>query len=218
MAYPKSTIVVARQMRMNGANYDEILTTLKVKSKGTLSKWLGDIPLPAHEDYKRRKADALREYNQTRKAQNQIDQARRIEEGAKEILPLDKVTRFHLFLGLYWGEGYKRDTGVFEFTNSDPRAIRACIDFLKAANVSLQKCQLRLKIHRTTDRGAAISYWTNLTGISRVHVYEVKERPPVPGRTVRILPHGTVAVLLHDAAWARRFHGWLLGVMRQYPE
>lgn len=96
------------------------------------------------------------------------------ELAAEKIGVLDNRAYFFLLLGLYWGEGTKKDFGLI---NSDPCLIQTFLIGLQELGISSERVQISLRVHSDISVEEAKNYWANITGISqdRIGAVEVIE-------------------------------------------
>lgn len=83
-----------------------------------------------------------------------------------------------LLIGLYWGEGTKRD---FSIINSDPSLIQAFILCLRSLGISSGRLSLSLRVHSDINIQQAKIFWSSITGlpqerIGRIEVIEGKKK------------------------------------------
>jgi hypothetical protein len=114
----------------------EIASKLEV-STSTVSRWCSGIKLSPNQrallESKRRQAglQALAPYIE-RNRKNKIDDIQsQIVNGKDDVGEISARDLYMLGLGLYWGEGYKRGSQEWGFTNSDPLLIRAVIKWMQ---------------------------------------------------------------------------------------
>jgi len=104
---------------------------------------------------------------------------------------LGKIShRDYLFLliGLYWGEGTKKD---FTVINSDPFLIQTFIHCLKTLNIPNDRLSISLRVHAEISVPKAKEFWSRTTGlpkelIERVEVIEGKKKGKLPHGMCRI--------------------------------
>lgn len=101
---------------------------------------------------------------------------------------LSKRDYFLLLIGLYWGEGTKRD---FSVINSDPFLIQTLIYCLKRVGISENRFSLSLRLHTEISVPEAKKYWARTTGlpnhrIERVEVIEGKKKGKLPYGMCRV--------------------------------
>lgn len=93
---------------------------------------------------------------------------------ARDILssPLSKEERLCLLLGLYWGEGNKKELNLI---NSDPALIKVFIACLRDIGIRKSQIKIGLRLHDDIDRKAAVRFWSNFLSIeeSRISGIEV---------------------------------------------
>lgn len=164
-----------RALRKQGESIGEISRILRA-NKSTVSYWCRDISLSRSQLQKiaerQRAGGAL---GRLRAAEmKRAERLRAIESearrGAKDVGTIGKRDIFMLGLALYWGEGYKSANDECGLTNSDPRIIRAYIEWLQQIyGEDLSNLILRVSIngdhkHRV-DR--VEQYWSKVTRIPR---------------------------------------------------
>lgn len=88
----------------------------------------------------------------------------------------DEYALFGLGLGLYWGEGSKVNKSSVSLCNSDPRLLKAFMNFMQTFfNVTLSKARLHIHIFQDIETEEALSFWSDQLGISRENI----QRPTV---------------------------------------
>ncbi len=160
-------------LRQQGYSLNEIATKLKI-SKSTASLWLRSVPLDKNAKSRlqqRTKVNSLAgllSYSQ-RLRDSKNEQIKSDESSGKSLL--GKVSDRDIFcigLGLYWGEGYKRGSQEFGFTNSDPIMIQFYILWLdKVFAVKKKDLILRISINNShqSRKSEVERYWVRTTGI-----------------------------------------------------
>jgi hypothetical protein len=72
----------------------------------------------------------------------------------------DDIFLLGLGLGLYWGEGTKRNTSSVRLGNSDPGLVRAFLIFLKRIyKIDEKRLRFGLQIFNDMDADAALLFW-----------------------------------------------------------
>lgn len=208
----------ARNLRKKGLSLKEIQRRLKV-SRSSVSLWVRGIKLTEKQLkklYLNKTRGALK--GSIIAARNKIKKReeltrRLIKEGMKEIGSLSKHDRFIAGIAMYYGEGSKTD-GEVSFTNSDPRAIKFMVDWLrKFCKVSERRLRGNLYIHDNLDRMKAERYWSKITKIPLkqfTKTYLVKNNPNRL-RKVRHI-YGVFRVRVSDANLHRKIMGWIKGI------
>ena len=82
-----------------------------------------------------------------------------VEEAIKQWPKIKKDPRLMGFLGLYWGEGGKRN-GVIQVVNNDPGIIKFCFNFIKE-NVD-NKIEVVIRCYPEQDETEIQEYWSRL--------------------------------------------------------
>ncbi len=78
----------------------------------------------------------------------------------KEIRTLADAKLFGLGLGLYWGEGNKKNKSAVRLGNTDPQPIKKFIEFLtKICNVQPAKMRFGLQIFGDMVSKTALRFW-----------------------------------------------------------
>lgn len=151
--------VRARELRALAWTYDEIAAELGV-SKGSVSLWVRDVEFVARP----RRTARKRGPNKLERAK--LEEIARLKaEGVERIGRLSE--REHLVAGtaLYAGEGTKVGSMV-NFANSDPRMILFFLTWLRTFfDLDESRLRFRMYLHEGLDLGAAVEFWSELTGI-----------------------------------------------------
>lgn len=101
-----------------------------------------------------------------------------LEEASEFLGALSKRDYLILLVGLYWGEGTKRD---FSIINSDPKLLQVFMLCLRAANIGLERITLSLRLHSDISIKESKRFWSNTLGvpierIGRIEVIEGKKK------------------------------------------
>lgn len=163
----------AQLERQKGVSISDIAAQLKV-SKSTVSTWCKDIALTTEaiemivRTSKSKSTTALLNYTESLRAKRQENILLANNIGKQKIGQLSKRDIYCVGLGLYWGEGYKRGSQEFGFTNSDANMIKFYLVWLKTvfkispvdliARVSINE----LHIYRAEE---VEKYWSRITKI-----------------------------------------------------
>ncbi len=163
----------AQLLRKKGVSINDIADQLMV-SKSTVSHWCKDIVLSQRaiqsiiNKSKKKCTAGIMKYTeglrQRRIKQTKVDE----ETGSNMIKSLSKRERFCVGIGLYWGEGYKRGSQEFGFTNSDPAMIQFYLRWL-ADNFGVDKSDLILRVsinqfHQKRSEEVT-KHWAELIGV-----------------------------------------------------
>lgn len=163
----------AESLRHQGMSIKEIAQKVGV-SQSTASRWCADIALSSSQrealDEKRREAGAkaLAPWIRRNKELKQSDIKIQSQLGRQDIGRMTKRDSLMLGLGLYWGEGYKRGSQEWGFTNSDSKIIRAALAWLRECyDIPTKRIIARLTINERyknqTER--LTKMWARETGI-----------------------------------------------------
>jgi transcriptional regulator with XRE-family HTH domain len=161
-------------LRQQGYSLNEIAKKLLI-SKSTASLWLRNITLDKNaklrlgQRTKAKSLNGLMSYSKKLR-DNKIKQIKHDEgEGKKLLGKLSKRDIFCIGIGLYWGEGYKRGSQEFGFTNSDPVMVKFYIMWLNVVfGVNKKDLILRISINVSHQKRIAEveRFWTHTTGMS----------------------------------------------------
>jgi transposase len=152
----------ARALRAEGFTLAEIATRLGV-SKGSVSHWVRDVPLPAGSRRPRRTGARRREPNalQRRKAA-EIEECQR--DGRATVDTLSDREFLMAGIALYAGEGGKTERNGVRFTNSDPRQIAFFCRWLRYFfDIDERRLRVVLYLHDGLDLRAATAHWSAVT-------------------------------------------------------
>ncbi len=122
-------------LRAEGKSIKHIARMLSV-STGSVSQWCKDVLLTddqrAHLVQRQRiaAARALAPWIAKNQALKRDDMAFQRKLGIGDVGTLSRRDLLFFGLGLYWGEGYKRGSQEWGFTNSDPAIIRVILRWL----------------------------------------------------------------------------------------
>lgn len=83
-----------------------------------------------------------------------------------------------LLIGLYWGEGTKKD---FSVINSDPMLIQAFIRCLRVLGIEKDRLSISLRVHKEVSISHAKAFWESVTGldsqlIKRIEIIDGKKK------------------------------------------
>lgn len=160
-------------MRRQGKSVKDIARELNV-SPSTASRWCADVPLTTEQirglEAKRRiaGAKALAPWIRKNRESKLFDIATQESKGREDLGHMTHRDLFMLGLGLYWGEGYKRGSQEWGFTNSDPQIIQSILMWLKEYyDIPLVRIIARLTINKRYESQAEHlkSLWSHETGI-----------------------------------------------------
>jgi len=85
----------------------------------------------------------------------------------KPIRSIEDAWLQGLGIGLYWGEGNKKNKNSVRLGNTDPALINAFMDFLiKLYGVKREDFRFGLQIFTDIDTAEALEYWTKCLGVN----------------------------------------------------
>ncbi|MDB5245228.1 MAG: hypothetical protein JWN90_333 [Parcubacteria group bacterium] len=76
-----------------------------------------------------------------------------------------------LLVGIYWGEGTKRDFGII---NSDPYLIQTFIVCLSHFSIQKNRLSISLRVHSDIDVSQAKKFWSRTTGLSLESITQIE--------------------------------------------
>lgn len=108
---------------------------------------------------------------------------------------------FGLGIGLYWGEGNKKNKTTVRLGNTDPFLIRSFITFLiKIYEVKREKFRFGLQIFNDMDPEEVLSFWVKELGFPRSHFGKVIVTPARAAGTYREkTKHGVLTVYVSNS-------------------
>lgn len=212
----------AIQLRIKGKTYREILSTIPNLSKSTLSGWLKNLKLTKEEE-KKLQNNIEKITNNARIKSAYTKKEQRVEKinnifklAANEYRQLSKNKLFLLGLTLYWAEGNKK-TQQFQFTNSDPHAIKAMMLWLtKIHKIPKEKIKIRLYTHKLYANENCEEFWSQTTSIPitqfqktiyKKTIHKIKKNPNYKGCI-------QLRILKSEFYW--KTMGWLEAMVKDY--
>lgn len=164
LKYSKKIIQEIIKLRKAGRSIPEIETITKVP-RATVWRYTKDLNLNknALKRIKKRKG---------RSKEKSLERRLLSKKAAKNLLKesLSKKERFILLLGLYWGEGTKRE---LSFINSDPKMLKSFIVLLRDMGITSDRIVLTIRLHEGVDKKEAVNFWLSTLGFSKKHLQSV---------------------------------------------
>lgn len=159
--------------RQKGVSISDIAASLQV-SKSTVSTWCKDVALSPEaietiaRTSKSKSTKSLLRYTESLRAKRQKNIIQSYKVGKNKIGQLSERDIYCIGLGLYWGEGYKRGSQEFGFTNSDPNMIRFYLVWLQTVfGIRVPELIARVSINAShAPRTPEVEkYWSRITSI-----------------------------------------------------
>jgi len=185
----------AIELRKAGWSYNMIVDEIGV-SKSSLSLWLREIPYKPNKAVEKRVNDSLLAFVMSRHEVKMNSFKRAQNDARQQLGTLSKRDLLMLGLGLYIGEGAKRDELV-HIMNSDPDVMRLTLEWIrKILEVPNKHLQLVLHIYPDNSELEAKKYWSGITGIpfSQYGKTQIDRRINKSVAKRRKLPYGTAHV------------------------
>lgn len=159
----EKAIALRKEKQMS---YSQLKRILKV-SKGTLSLWLRNYPLPEERIRGLQKNEAVIERIRNTKRLKREKRLKETYESQKTaILPLNKRELLLVGLFLYWGEGTKSRRDALNISNSDPAVIKFFIYWAtKILSVPRNKIKIQLHLYNDMEINKETEYWSNILAI-----------------------------------------------------
>ncbi len=110
----------------------------------------------------------------------------------RKIKSLDDARLYGLGVGLYWGEGTKRDKNSVRLGNSDPQLIKKFLEFLrKIYAIDEKKLRFGLQIFSDMNKKEALTFWTKSLGVSEKQFFP----------TIIVTPHRGIGNYRHKTKY-----------------
>lgn len=218
----------AFRLRLQGKSYGEILKTLDLRSKGTLSIWFKDLKLsPEAKKLLRKKMLVARErnlfaFNKKRTESIIAENETILSQAQKEISHISDYDLKLIGAMLYWGEGtihhgrYRYPN--LSFTNSNHQIIKVYLLFLKRIlKIGDSQISAGIYIHPNIEEKKARKFWSEIVGLpeSRFFIVEQISAASKFKRDKKFLPYGTLHIKVSPGR--QRFYqvqGYINGVVR----
>jgi transcriptional regulator with XRE-family HTH domain len=164
----------AISLRLSGLSISDIANKLSV-SKSTVSLWCRDIALSESAVLQIAKTSnskstvALLRYTESLRLKRQQSTKDDFLVGSNKLGSLSERDIYCIGLGLYWGEGYKKGSQEFGFTNSDPCMINFYMEWLRVTfGVFPDNLILRVSINdsHAARLNKVVAFWVGVTGVS----------------------------------------------------
>lgn len=169
----------AVSLRSDGKSIKEISKELKI-STSTVSLWCRNVRLTQGQINKLEKnardpyyGKRLKHIEKLKREKDQREKYCKFE-GQKLVGKLSRRERLLVGVGLYWGEGFKKDK-MMGFSNTDPKMIKFIIFWLQD-NMGVNKDRLKVRVVINESHRYRIDevqkYWSDITGIPEDSFYK----------------------------------------------
>lgn len=217
---------LAIKFRRKGLSYNEILEKVPV-AKSSLSLWLQSVGLSKKQKQRltnKKIASALR--GAISRKNQRLNIVKMISGAAKD--EIGKINKRELWLigtTLYWAEGSKQKehnvSQVVKFSNSDPRAIRFFLKWLKViCKISRKDIHFRIALHENSaNKLTEVKiYWGKVTGFPLDCFSKVdwkKNKINTKRRNVGNKYFGLLNVYVSKSTnFNRKIDGWIEGICK----
>lgn len=192
------------RLRLVGKSIPEIVSLTGV-AKTTVQRYVLDVEVP--EQYRK----ALKEKQGGAKDRAAALRENTLSLAGSQLKNLSQRDYLLLLIGIYWGEGTKRDFGII---NSDPKMIQAFILCLRHIGIDKRRLSLSLRVHSDISVNEAKKFWAKITGIpvnetTRVEIIEGKKKGKLPygmcrvrvlsGISERLLVQSMISIIGNEA-------------------
>lgn len=157
-------------------------------SKGTLSRWLKDLPLSPERVLELRRegwnrGEAKREvFRQTMRMKRNERENKLYLNIKKKFEKIHPQTLFVAGLMLYLAEGDKKDNYHIGLANTDPETIKFFIWWLeKFLHIPKSKMRILLHLYEDMSLSEERKFWIKQTGLPQKQFYKEQVRPIRPG-------------------------------------
>lgn len=219
----------AIKLRLQGKSYGEILKTLGISSKGTLSFWFKDLKLSLKAKRRLRKniliarERGLFAFNKRRTKQINDENNQILSQSIKIIKPISDYELLLIGSMLYWGEGTihhgRYRYPYLSFSNSNPEIIQVYMLFLrKILKAKNERIKGGIQIHPNIKEKTAREFWSKITGLSESKFYITKQISRLSNfkRHKKFLPYGTIQIKISpERQLFYQVKGFINGIVKQ---
>jgi hypothetical protein len=193
---------LGRDLRTLGLSYGEIMDLIPVK-KSTLATWCQDVRLtPEQIEGIKGRTDSKKGIprDTQRKRREEVERIRARARSEVPWLALD--ANWVAGAVLYWAEGAKSRNDL-SMANTDPRALRLFISWIRAYVKPDAEFRLALHLHEGNDDDASQDHWRGELILPDVRFHKTFIKPRGTGHRKNTHIHGvcTVRVLECSDAW-----------------
>lgn len=214
-------------LRLQGKSYGEIIKILNIPSKGTLSYWFKNFPLPPAAQKKLKKNIELAQkrglfrFNQERTKAIERENKEAVLDAEKEIGTLTERELLLVGASLYWGEGTKsarngNNKGI-SIANSDPLLIALFMRFVREIlYIPEDRIRAGIQVHDNIDVEEARCFWSEVTRLPIERFYIIKQISSAGKRKrpTNSLPHGTAIIKVNKRVLFYKISGYIEGLTK----
>lgn len=200
----------AIELRKKGWTYSQIKHKLNV-SRGTLSRWLGNIMISKLElenltnNIRKRRLIAAEKTKITKRKQKKKHLEKIYSQESQRLLPLSKREKYIAGLFLYWGEG-KKGSGTISLGNTDVGTLKFFEDWLTSClNILPKDIRVALHLYSDMDVNKEFVYWNKKLSFPREQFY----KPYIKKNQKKFINHngyghGTCYLIVNDIEVKRK--------------
>ena len=190
---------LGRDLRRLGLSYGEIMDLIPVK-KSTLATWCRDVELTEEQVKAIKERRAPQPGFRRRTNRSRLEEISELRAIARDVAgDLISDPAWVAGIVLYWAEGAK-SRGHVSMANTDPRALRLFIRWIRKYVNPTARFSLHLHLHEGNDEAAARRYWRYETGLVDANFHKTFIKPKGTGHRKNHLEHGICTVKLRRAA------------------
>lgn len=161
-----SEIIISKiiELRSKGNSISEI-SVCTGKSRSVVSKYIQGVGvLPQYKEILKRKQGG----SKIRSEDSWLKSKENAKKIIKELRLRDKI---FLLIGIYWGEGTKRELNII---NSDPILLLAFLDTIKEIGVTKNRIRASVRLYDNINQCKAISYWSNILKLKKSQFFKIE--------------------------------------------
>lgn len=126
---------------------------------------------------------------------------------------------FNLGIGLFLGEGTKKQRHSVRFANSDSKIIVLFLKFLRnICNINPKKIRAWVNIFDDNSYNASLIFWMNQTGIPRDNFYSPVIRTRKEGSYKNRSKYGTITIVVSNTKLLKQIKQWCEDYLNKYAE
>lgn len=154
-----------KSLRKTGHSIHEIARIVRC-SKSSVQRYVAGVSVEKRYTAVLLQKQRVSTHRSVQMWEEEIGVARRIIE------PMSSRDAIILMIGLYWGEGTKRELNLI---NGDPALVRQYLQGLYALGVSKQHVRINIRVYGEANKEKCRKFWLNYLQLSNEHLvgYEV---------------------------------------------